>query len=124
MLYHPFTSKPSNPHSSQYITYTHNTIESRKKWKQQEIKYGPRPTIQDANPYENKEDEFIAEDKQTNKTLDDKLQDVNADYDSLDELEREIMGDDDDKELARIQAKRKDQLKTQWKKKQEEMAQV
>jgi len=95
----------------------------QKKWKQQEIKYGPRPTIQDSDPYENKVDDFVNEDKSTNKQLVDKLQDANADYDSLDELEREILGGDDDKELARIQAKRKDQLKSQWKKKQQEMAQ-
>ena len=97
----------------------------RKKWKQQEIKYGPRPTIQDADPYENKGDEFDHEDDETDKTKDEQqLENANADYDSLDELEKEILGDDDDEELARIQAKRKQQLKNQWKKKQEEMAQL
>lgn len=79
-----------------------------KKWKQQEITLGPRPTIKDAKPYETKS------------------QEQEQDYDSLDELEREILGDDEqgDKELANIHQKRKQQLKKEWKQKQEEMAQV
>eukprot|EP00483_Globobulimina_turgida_P009400 UN09419 len=51
---------------------------------------------------------------------------TNKDYDSLDELEKELMGDNNaqqDKELAKLHAKRKEELKKQWKKKQQQMAQ-
>lgn len=84
-----------------------------KRWKQQEIKLGPRPTIKDAKPSEAKSEE---QENQNNKE---------TEYDSLDELEREILGDEeDDKELANIHQKRKMQLQKQWKEKQVQMAQV
>ena len=95
-----------------------NALYIRKKWKQQEITYGPRPTIQDADPYK-KEDEQKKEEETSNK----KLSTENTDYDSLDELEKELFNDDD-KELQKIHERRKEQLKKQWKKKQNEMAQV
>ena len=79
----------------------------RKRWKEQEIKLGPRPIIKDAKGNEAKTEEQETE------------------FDSLDELEREILGDDnDDKELANIQQKRRQQLQKEWKKKQVQMAQV
>lgn len=53
------------------------------------------------------------------------IENENQDYDSLDELEKEVMGGDEaDKELAKIQQKRRDDLKRKWKLKQQEMAQV
>merc|ERR1740116_109271 len=85
------------------MLYAKYLEQEHKKWKQQEITLGPRPTIKDAKPYENKSDD--------------------VDYDSLDELEREILGDEGDKELANIHQKRKQQLKAEWKQKQQEMAQ-
>jgi len=81
-----------------------------KKWEQQEIKLGPRPTIQTAEADDSKQHEAeITRD---------------AEDDELAELEREIMGDelDNDAELAKLHAKRKADLKSAWKKKQVEMS--
>lgn len=76
------------------------------KWKQQEIVLGPRPTIKDANPYESKQEENAQ--STSNPDVATVLENVNQDYDSLDELEKEILGDDEeDKELAKIQQKKK-----------------
>jgi len=103
------------------LLYKQYLEREQKKWKQQEIKYGPRPTIKDAKPYETKTEEDDNKDIQHKANTND----ANLDYDSLDELERELMGDDndDDKELAKIHQKRKQQIKKEWKKKQEQMAQ-
>jgi len=92
-----------------------------KKWKQQEIVLGPRPTIKDANPYgDSKEEESQIESNTNVATV---IENANQDYDSLDELEKEILGDEEDKELAKIQQKRRADLKKKWKEKQQQMAQ-
>eukprot|EP01084_Bolivina_argentea_P050031 91986_1 len=101
------------------LLYKQYLEREQKKWKPQEIKYGPRPTIKDANPYDNKTED---DDDIPTKELDDKLMNANNDYDSLDELEKELMGDDD-KELSKIHAKRKEQLKKEWRRKQYQMSQ-
>merc|ERR1712087_42067 len=69
---------------------------------------GPRPTIQDDEAEDCKE--RAAEREQD-------LED-----DELAALEREIMGDSEDAELAKLQHRRKAQLRAQWKEKQQQMS--
>jgi len=90
---------------AKYLEHQH------KKWEQQEIKLGPRPTIQDAEEDDGKQRE------------EDRAQ--YAEDDELAELERSVMGDDledTDAELAKLQQRRKAELKKAWKQKQQEMA--
>lgn len=114
----------ANERAKTDLLYKQYLEREHKKWEQQEIVLGPRPTIKDSNPYgSNGDDE---KDVQSASKPDEAtvLGNENLDYDSLDELEKEIMGGDEaDKELAKIQQKRRDDLRKKWKKKQEEMAQ-
>mmetsp|Transcript_28207 Transcript_28207/g.46397 ORF Transcript_28207/g.46397 Transcript_28207/m.46397 type:complete len:275 (-) Transcript_28207:129-953(-) len=100
------------------LLYKKYLEQQQKKWEVPDIKLGPRPTIKDSDPFESK-----SEEQDVVGPIQQKLEDFNQDYDSLDELEKEVLGDDDDKELAKLQERRKQQLKREWKQKQQEMAQ-
>ena len=65
------------------------------------------------------------EEEKERKRLKNKLNNqLNKSEKKIDELEREILGDEEDKELAKIQQKGRADLKKKWKEKQQQMAQV